>query len=212
MGTQLGLLYSALWQEHAWLHAKWAEFVALYGTKPSRIDLLNKAAPGHFRLVQDMMWEDILLHVARLTDPPKSVGKSTLTIRSLAEYVGDPVARSAVEALTTKALVVADFCRDWRNRRIAHRDLALALKQGANPLKEGSRENARAAIDAISAVLNAVSDHYQSSTTAFDFCEVAGGAMSLLYALDDGIKTAEARRERLMSGRYDPGDSGPRDL
>ena len=212
MGEQLGTLYHALWQEVVWLHAKWGEFVSLFGTKPSRIELLNKAAPGFFRIVQDMMWEDILLHIARLTDPPRTGGKTNLSIQSLSESVGNPATRNSVEGLAAKALTASDFCRDWRNRRIAHRDLALALEHGAKPLKEGSRRKAREAIDAISAVLNAVSDHYQGSTTAFQFSEARGGAMSLLYVLDDGVKAELARRERRKSGHYDPGDSGPRNL
>ena len=36
MGDQLGPLYAELWQEVAGLHMKWAEFVTLFGTKPSR--------------------------------------------------------------------------------------------------------------------------------------------------------------------------------
>jgi hypothetical protein len=36
--------------------------------------------------------------------------------------------------------------------------------------------------------------------------------MSLLYGLDDGINAGAARLERLKSGHYDPGDSGPREL
>lgn len=78
MGKDLGELYSALWQEVAWVHSKWAEYVQLFGVKESRIDLLNRAAPRFARLLQDSLWEDVLLHIARLTDPAKSMGKSNL--------------------------------------------------------------------------------------------------------------------------------------
>lgn len=60
MGEPLGLLFNALWQEMAWLYQKWNEYVELYGAKPSRIDLLNKAAPSFFRLAQDSLWEGTL--------------------------------------------------------------------------------------------------------------------------------------------------------
>lgn len=44
MGKPLGKLFHALWQEVAWLYTKWREYEDLFGTKPSRIDLMNKAA------------------------------------------------------------------------------------------------------------------------------------------------------------------------
>src|SRR6266496_1267585 len=83
MGKQLGELYHALWQEAAWLHIKWEEYISLFGTKPSRVELLNRAAPSFFRFVEDSLWEDMTLHVARLTDPPKSKGRANLTIQLL---------------------------------------------------------------------------------------------------------------------------------
>ena len=54
---------------------KWNDFVELFGTKETRIDLLNGSAPRFFRIVQNVLWEETLLHLARLTDSPDSVGK-----------------------------------------------------------------------------------------------------------------------------------------
>jgi AbiU2 len=81
MGEGLGGVYDALWQEVAWIHSKWAEYVTLFGASPARIELMNQSAPSFFRTVQDSLWEGVLLHIARLTDPPKSKGKSNLSLR-----------------------------------------------------------------------------------------------------------------------------------
>ena len=212
MGEPLGPIYDALWQELAWLHKKWAEYVALYGTKSSRIDLMNEAAPAFFRIVQDTFWEDVLLHMARLTDSPKSLGKSNLTFRLLAEYVHDGETKAKVECLTSNAIDGTEFCRDWRNRRIAHQDLRLALEKKAELLKPASREKLRKALQALAAVLNAVSHHYLASTTYFEHETSAGGAVSLLYVLQDGVNTAANRRDRLNNGIYDPNDFGPKNV
>ncbi len=75
MGVELGEFYSALWHELAWIHSKWAEYVTLFGTTSTRVELLNQAAPRFFRTIQDSLWEDVLLHIARLTDSPRSAGK-----------------------------------------------------------------------------------------------------------------------------------------
>src|SRR3990172_2638130 len=80
LGPDLGPVYHALWNECAWLHVKWQQYKELYGTKPERIDLLNNTARVFFRVVEDSLWADILLHLTTLTDPPKSVGKENLTI------------------------------------------------------------------------------------------------------------------------------------
>jgi len=58
MGESLGALYSALWQAVATIHFYWKEYVELFGTKPERLGLLNRAAPAFFRMLQDELWEN----------------------------------------------------------------------------------------------------------------------------------------------------------
>lgn len=99
MGKRLGTIYYRLWNECAWLHWKWREYETLYGTNSSRIELLNHAAPGFFRIVQDTLWEDVLLHIARLTDPPKVASRETLTLRALPPLVDAAVRSHVGEAL-----------------------------------------------------------------------------------------------------------------
>jgi hypothetical protein len=212
MGKELGALYGALWQQVAWLHQKWEEYVALFGTKPSRVDLMNEVAPLFFRIVEDTLWEGILLHVARLTDAPQSVGKPNLSFRRLAASVDHDETKRKVEELMSEALRSTEFCRDWRNRRIAHRDLRLALEQGADPLQPASREQVAGALKSLSDILNVLSAHYQDSTTIFEFGVQAGGATSLLYAIDAGMKAQTARRQRLKSGGYITDDFHVADL
>jgi hypothetical protein len=70
MGEALGTQFYALWKEVVWLHWNWAESVELFGSKPTRIELLNRAAPAFFRMTQDALWE-----LTRSTPtPPNSRG------------------------------------------------------------------------------------------------------------------------------------------
>jgi hypothetical protein len=80
MGLDLGSVYDALWQQVAWVHAKWSDYVVLFGTSESRVKLLNEASPAFFRHAQDSIWESVLLHITRLTDPPATGGKQNLTV------------------------------------------------------------------------------------------------------------------------------------
>lgn len=211
MGEALGTQFSALWQEVAYLHMKWEEFVELFGSKETRIELLNQTAPTFFRVVQDVLWEETLLHIARLTDPPKRANKAVLTIKNLPKLVNDPATKNTVTALVKTAENKTEFCRDWRNRHIAHRNLNLALNKPARPLKDASKKQVDEALDSIVDVLNALSRHYTDSDLRFRMGSRAGGAVSLLYVLDDGLRAAATREERLRQGRISDEDY-PRDL
>jgi hypothetical protein len=88
---------------------------------------MNEAAPQFFRIVQDELFDMIVLRIARLTDPPKSAGKSNLTIQQLPARINEELFRREVADLVDAAVTAANFCRDRRHRRIAHRDLDLSL-------------------------------------------------------------------------------------
>ena len=140
MGDELKTIYAALWQEVAWVHKKWSDFVTLFGTKESRVDLLNAAAPAACRLIQDSIWENVLLHVARLTDSPATGKKQNLTIQRLPMLIDRINSRGTVETKVQAALVSCAFARYWRNRHIAHSDLDLKVSNTAQPLEFASRQ------------------------------------------------------------------------
>jgi hypothetical protein len=202
MGSDLGEVYHYLWQEIAFVHQKWDEYVELFGTKPSRIDLMNEAAPAFFRMIQDSLWEDTLLHIARLTDRPEVARKDTLTILRLPQIVDSAVAHQVAAAIDA-AKVACAFARDWRNRRIAHNDLLLMTKQSAVPLTPASREDVRKALDSIVNVLDVVSRHYTGGTNLFKWAGMPEGAVALLHVLRDGVRERDARHARWDRGEID---------
>jgi AbiU2 len=210
MGDELGKVYSALWQEVAWVHAKWSDFVTLFGTKASRVDLLNAAAPAFCRLAQDSIWENVLLHIARLTDPPATAKKQNLTIQRLPPLIDRTNSRSLVDSKVRDALTTCSFARDWRNRHIAHSDLDLKVSATARPLEFASRQSVKLALTTLSDVLNCVATEYQDSTSRFEALD--GDALTLLYVIDDGLRAHEQRRQRLKDGIHDPDAFKPREL
>lgn len=202
MGEPLGSVYSELWQEVAWIHQRWAHYVELFGTKPERIDLMNQAAPALFRTVQDTLFEAVLLHLARLTDPSKNV----LSLRRVVKLTaGTPIGKQ-VANLVQEAVAATEFARDWRNRKLAHRNLQLALGDRAQALAPASRADIKAALKAVAEVLNAISAHYLDSTTGFYIGRDGGDALGLLYTIRDGLRFEEQRMKRLREGNYSPED------
>lgn len=192
MGEELGEVYTALWQQVTWLYSKWGEYVALFGTNQDRIEILNATAPAFFKTVQNSLWEDILIHIARITDSSKSAGKENLSVHRLPTLISED-RRETVEELLSSVRETSAFARDWRNRRIAHRDLKLALNHEAKPLKAASRAHVQSALGALSAVLNHLSNSYLGSTTMFEFASEpsAGGALSMLHYLRAGKESEQ---------------------
>jgi hypothetical protein len=111
--------------------------------------LLNRAAPAFFRMIKDILWNDTLLHIARLTDSPK---RGHLTIQKLPKVVDDLATRKTVEALVKAAVNKCDFCRKPRNYVIAHTNLDLIINE--TNLELGSRKQVNDALISIENVLN----------------------------------------------------------
>lgn len=199
MGEALGVQYTQLWQETAQLSMMWSEFSELFGTKLSRIELMNRSAGAFFRMVQDGIWEAIVLHIARLTDPSQSPGgkdRQNLTLHNLPGLIPDPKLKA----------------RDWRNRRITHRDLDLALGGTARPLPSVPIRQVNDAMKSFENILNAIALPYMNSTTSFDHSVRMNGAVELLYLLDDGHILRKQQRARLDAGEYGPDLFPSRDL
>ena len=43
LGPEVGLVYNALYNKCVLLHVKWRQYLELFGTKPERLDLLNRS-------------------------------------------------------------------------------------------------------------------------------------------------------------------------
>jgi AbiU2 len=198
MGEALGKQFHALWQEIALLHINWKEYMALFGTNEKRIERLNLSAPAFFRMIQDELWSATLLHIARLLDSPKTGGQGNLSVRNFTDLV-DQKLKMPLAALIDKAVADAKFARDWRNKVIAHQDLALALQDGsAKPLTSASRKDVDTALKSLSAVMNCVQKHYLDGGTTFDAAARHNGALTLLYLLGDGLKAKSEREAALQ--------------
>jgi hypothetical protein len=196
MGEALGEVHFLLWKDLTWLHFEWDQYAVLFGTDPSRVDVMNAAAPRFFWSLDRVLWQDILLGLSRLGDPPGTGGQRNLTFLRLlrvlpAEGPEDELLR-AIDNYEKKSR----FAREWRHALFAHRDLGYASDPDVHPLPEASRAGVIDALSAASEVMNVVELHYQESSTAYDMAhEPIGGGYDLLYYLDRGLHARETRGE-----------------
>jgi len=201
MPVPLGEEHYALLNEVTWLHVKWADFRSLYADSPAAVDLLNTAAPAFFGELQRMMWEDVLLHLCRLTDPPKSFGHDNLSVRRLPELVPKPAVKKQLQSLADDAESKTAFARDWRNRRLAHKDLQLAIGSTAQQLETASRQHVEDALAAIRRIMNCIEQEYLKCPMSYALAiEPLGGVASLLLRLRKGIDAERVECEKLLRG------------
>jgi len=203
MGQELGELFHATSSELTWIHWRWKQYRTLFGEKPSRIDLLNEAAPLFFRIVHNVFFEDTLLAIARLVGSPKSLGKPNLSVERFPPLLADKNLRDRVCKLIETAKKSARFAVDWRNRRLAHRDLDLILKQSPQPLADATRKKVEDALLALRDVLNCIERALCNAITMYDGSPTLGDAKALLYVIRDGLLRERDRRARLARGELD---------
>ena len=178
LGPELGPVFHELDRELLWVQVKWEEYKALFATSPESVDVLNTLAPFFWWNIQTVMWEDVLLHICRLTDPPKR----RLTVKQLPNLCPDDErVREELEKRIADAVHATRFARDWRNRRIAHRDLETALGQRkgnqgrAKPLAPATRLDVEQALRSTNAVLNVIRRRLLGEGTVLGDEIVVGG-------------------------------------
>jgi hypothetical protein len=207
MGADLGELFLALSDELTWMFIRWSQFQKLYSSGQARLDVINRSAPFFFWVIQQALWEDTLLALSRLGGPVKTMGKENLSLRRLSALIDDDALRTRTQDRMNRLDTLLKSAIDWRNRRLAHRDLALALERASvPPLAEVNLQNVSDALDEMAAMLNHVSSHFTRSSTAYKHASLIHDADELLFVLRDGLRREELRQTKLEAGEYDPAD------
>jgi len=187
MGPKLGPAFHRLYNDNAWLHMKWNEFLKLFVKSPAQMRDLNTAAPGFFHQVQEFWWDDMLLHIFRMTDKRTDV----LSVYTLLKEAPAPL-KPIIESHIAVVKRATEFATHARHNSIAHRNLNVAL--GVTPLTIGSRNDIRAALKAIDDLLHVIEHHFlKTNPTNYDFLDNIGGVDSLLEIVERGLKSRDAQ-------------------
>jgi hypothetical protein len=183
MGDDLGASFYELYRELVELHVVWQQYRQLFGEDPESVHLLNRTAGLFFKIVQDELWDSVLLGISRMTDPPATAGRKNLTVRSLPDLIADGSLRAEVRDLCNAALSSAQFAREHRNKRIAHQDHNYLSNRGSSPLSGISRTLVEEMLAALRAVLNRVDRHYRDTTVMYEGFVDDSGARVLIHKL-----------------------------
>lgn len=183
MGAELGAMYCDLNDHLLDILLIWRQYEQLFAVDEKTVELLNRAAPAFFGVIQCQLWDSVMLGVSRLTDRPESFGNKTLSIQALSALIDDVGVKVKIEAAVRQALSDVQFARTHRNKRIAHNDLVSMQNRAKNALPGASREKIRAGLKSIIAVLEILNGHYRESTMLYDDMISDGGAARLVAIL-----------------------------
>lgn len=201
MGPDLGPLYYELRREVSWLHQKWNRYLTLFAKEEPRIDLMNDTAPAFFSQLQHQLVDDVLLHISRLAGPGKSLGKDNLALARLPDLLPDAVLQSEVSEKLKTLSGLSEFAKDHRHRRLAHRDLALAMKAvDERPLETATRERVEHVLVEIRSVMNTVLVYFKESLVRYELTIGAlGDVDSLLHYLKLGQQAEQESFDALRA-------------
>jgi hypothetical protein len=209
MGVELGSACAVLYHRIVWLHLRWALYNQLFAKSERRTALLNETAGSFFGALQSVLFDDLVLDLARLTDPPRSAGKENLTLRRIPALISDPELQLEVRGLVEAAVSACASMRDWRNRRLAHADLLLALAPSVSPLPGIGHADMEAALLAVRELRNRVDSHYLHSTVAYEFVPTgADDGDALAHYLSKGLRAEQEWQKRIQCEGFTPEDAG----
>ena len=212
LGEEFGSIFYLIICEVCSIHEKWADYVSLFGTNETRIALLNQVSRCFFGRLQDVMWNDILLSLARLTDPPVSGrnARTNLTLKQIPRFVSTPAMLTAFREILEDLERKTAFSRDSRNRCLAHNDLELSLGKSARPLELGSRHDVNEALASISNALSFISIGIDGVALLIDGDGPLNDSFELLSIIDDGLRARKSREARILSGDIQREDLAPK--
>jgi hypothetical protein len=168
-------IYEPLRDEVLVLHVKREIYRQLYNSGKEVIKLLNFSAPSFFVMYRDILINDMLMTMRRLTDRGESRSnqnrkeRDNLSLKYLVSRFNgakDSTFRDDLNKLMKKAEETADFARRITNRRIAHNDLRTKLK--VDPLSPFYMKMIDEVLHSIENILNKVISHWGHSPVIYE--------------------------------------------
>jgi len=173
-------LFMWLCQDLAALYEKWKFYIELFG-KQENTELMSDLAQSSFQIIEESIRSDLTMGICRLSDPPKSSGKTNLSIKTLVNKCEN------IKNLKESFDEFNEACgpiRHLRNKKEGHNDLNTKIKPKDNPLPGIGRKQIDKILNEASKILNIIYKEYIGGELAFDVTLNRGGASDLLDCLE----------------------------
>lgn len=208
LSTDSEQFIGALWKHITELYVEWNSLLRLFGVSQAQSDFLNRIAGGFFDTVYRALIRDILLGISRLTDPLSTAGKDNLVLErlvTLPEVMADSVLSSSVATKLSEVRDKASSIRSYRNKYLAHLDLAASLGPGSDVLPGIKQQDIDAVLEGFSELFNLIERSLRGSLVKFERVSIHGGPESLLKHLEEArlwrtLPRAERQRHSQSEG------------
>ena len=171
-----------------WVSLIWNRFNQLYADNDERVRLLHDTAGGFLGMVQRMMVDATIMALARLVDPLENRYQENLSLPRLIDLVQKDKNSDLHIELNTMFDDLDELMKPLklhRSKRIAHKDLALALeKYTFPPAIKGDIDKAISLVHRI--LISGEEEYLEGTGTPYDQIFFPGDVRNLVNFLDLG--------------------------
>lgn len=196
LGPEFGEMLHALHEEWTMALDRYQELMELFGKDEKRVAMLNALGAPFVCDLQEVLSNDLILRLTRLTD----TDTRSVSVHHLPRLLREkPHLKEQVEEHVSQAKRHAKSARDRRNHRIAHRDKS----QPARPVTYG---DLKAGLDSVHAILNVVEMGFWNNYLVNEVSNEmrSGRFVGLLESLVEAVLFIESRID--PTGEMEPLD------
>lgn len=153
----------------------------LFGTEKEYVKLLNETAPHFFYLVQTGFFENIVLSIARLMDPPNTGEFKNLSVEKFIDILKEDICNEGRTDSSENKLIfelklilecylkcTTKILKNYRDKKIAHNDYDIFEKK-AEFIDKITFQHLHYALASLRDFVNAVNMHFKGSKTVYTY-------------------------------------------
>lgn len=184
--TDLKIIYSKLRRKVSHLNVVWKDYLLLFYSDETNIDILKRSGQTFFGNLQKVMFEDLILQISKLMDKKEFTKKKEKNYNLSFDYLihllnGNHYNTDTIyfifQELETKYV---DF-NLWRDKRISHTDLE--HEQGIQQLPSLPYEKVKNMIESINNFMNVCDNLLGEIYTSYENSYSVGDAKLLMARL-----------------------------
>ncbi len=184
-------IYESIRKDLIRLHGNWLMFKQLFTVNDENFEIMNKTAPGFFRLYQDMSVDNAVVVLSRIIDNPKHQTLPRL-VKLIEKGVDHNLFEDIERDLDELNIKCADIV-DHRHKRIAHKaTLKEEAEEGAKRLPPLTRKMIEGAMSDIARLMNKILGCYEDVEQYYEPF-FTGDSKTLLFYLKKGLEAPKLR-------------------
>lgn len=195
--ASIKVVFDQLSDEVMWMHTKWVNHTQLFRSSEKRRKMLTECASTFFFIVHNVLIDDAIMSLSKLTEPAGSGNRRRLSFARLQKEVrnnGDRKLADELSRIVQKLDEKGQLIRAHRNKRIAHLDLQTAINKVK--LDKISVEMIEEMLALTVHYMNAIQGHYYHAHVEYGWgITSVRDADALISKLKDALQFRELIRD-----------------